>query len=158
VDSAGLTILLAELEVDCKVAIDAASKAAQRLSETTPGHLEACAYEMARLYNVMEKMFERVCEEFENHFAKRGDYHEKLLQRLSLNLEGIRPSFIPADRIQHVRELKGFRHVTRHAYDLLLRADRLAELVGVAGEVTSELPSWCAAFGQSVRAEQGWEN
>ena len=111
---------------------------------------------MARLYNVLEKMLERICEEFENHFEKRGDYHEKLIQRLTLNLAGIRPAFIPKNRIQSIRELKGFRHVTRHAYDLVLKEDRLAEIVRMGEEVARELPAWCGEFGQIVKDEQGW--
>jgi hypothetical protein len=93
-DALGLTVLLTELDADCGVVSDASEKAQMRLREDYPGHLEACAYEVARLYNVLEKMLERICEEFENHFEKRSEYHEKLIQRLALNLEGIRPAFI----------------------------------------------------------------
>ena len=156
-DAGGLTILLKEMEADCAVAQDAAQKAARRLREESPGHLEACAYELARFYNVVERMFERLCEEFENHFEKRGDFHEKLIQRLALDLEGIRPAFIPKDQMADVRELKGFRHVMRHAYDLTLRADRLAELSRIAERLASEFPVWRAGFGKRVRKEQGWD-
>jgi hypothetical protein len=156
-DAGGLTILLKELEADCAVARDAAQKAARRLREESPGHLEACAYELARFYNVVERMFERLCEEFENHFEKRGDFHEKLIQRLALDLEGIRPAFIPKDRAADVRELKGFRHVMRHAYDLTLRTDRLEELSRIAERLGAELPVWCVNFGNRVRKEQGWD-
>jgi hypothetical protein len=52
-------------------------------------------------------MFERVCEDFENHFEKRGEYHEKLIQRLSLNLEGIRPAFIPQSQIPKRSGIEG---------------------------------------------------
>jgi HepT-like protein len=156
-DSAGLTILLRELAADCEVARDAAQKAGQRVVLDSPGHLEACAYELARFFNVLENMLERVCEAFENHFEKRGDYHEKLVQRLRLDLQGIRPAFIPQNRVADVRELKGLRHVTRHAYDLTLRADRLAELARLAEQLAADLPQWCADFGSKVRAEQGWD-
>jgi len=155
-DAEGLTILLKEMEVDCNVVRDAARKAAQRVGEQSPGHLEATAYELARLYNAFERLLERVCEEFENHFEKRGDYHEKLLQRLSLSLDEIRPAFIPADRLHDLRELKGFRHVMRHAYDLALRSDRLAELARLAQRLAEELPVWCQYFGETVRLEQKW--
>lgn len=155
-DAAGLTILLKELEADCGVAADAAHKAEERLKQKSPGHLEACAYELARFYNVVERMFERLCGEFENHFEKRGDFHEKLIQRLGLDLEGIRPAFIPKERMTDVRELKGFRHIMRHAYDLVLRDDRLAELSRTAEGLATALPEWCKDFGKSVRAEQGW--
>ena len=45
-DAPGLTILLAELDADCIVVSDAANKAGLRVRETTPGHLEACAYDL----------------------------------------------------------------------------------------------------------------
>ena len=102
-------------------------------------------------------MLERICEGFENRFDKRSDYHERLLQRLSLDLEGIRPAFIPSGRASNIRELKGFRHLTRHAYDLTLRVDRLAELVRIAEQLADELPIWCAGFAAKVLSEQGWE-
>ena len=155
-DAGGLSILLKEMERDSAVARNAAQKAAQRLRENSPGHLEACAYELSRFYNVVERMFQRLCEEFENHFEKRGDFHEKLIQRLALDLDGIRPAFIPKDRIADVRELKGFRHVMRHAYELSLRLDRLTELSAIAERVAADLPAWCADFGKRVRTEQGW--
>jgi hypothetical protein len=155
-DAAGLTVLMAELEADSAVLANAASKAAQRIAETNPGHLEACAYELARVYNVFEQILERICQACENHFEKRGDYHEKLIQRLSLNLKGIRPAFIPAERVADIRELKGFRHVMRHAYDLSLRPDRLAELAAIAGRLAAELPAWRGEFAQKIRQEQGW--
>ena len=155
-DAAGLTILLKELEADCHVAHGAARNAALLQQERTSGHLEACAYELGRMYNVLERMLERLCDDFENHFEKRGDYHERLLQRLTLDLPGIRPAFLPKDQVPALRELKGFRHVIRHAYDLTLRADRLAELTHLAEQVTSALPSWCQAFEKRVRLEQGW--
>ncbi len=106
----------------------AADWARQRLSESHPAHLEACGYELHRLYNMLEKAFERVTDTFGNHFDKRGDYHERLIQRLSLDIPGVRPTFFPVPERANVRELKSFRHIFRHAYDLQLRSDRLAEL------------------------------
>jgi hypothetical protein len=143
-DAAGLTILLTELRADCAVAADAARTAAARVAEQTPGALEACAYEVGRFYNILEKMLERVCEAFENHLETRGDYHEKLLQRMALDLADLRPDFIPSKYLPDIRELKGFRHLMRHAYDLVLRADRLIELAGIAERISQQLPIWCA--------------
>jgi hypothetical protein len=157
-DAAGLTVLLKEMEADCIVAADASEKAAIRLRQDSPGHLEACAYELARFYNVLEKIFERICEAFENHLEKRGDYHERLIQRMTLDLDTIRPAFVPKDRLSDIRELKGFRHIARHAYDLTLRADRLGELARIAQDVGKELPAWCVEFRERVRAQEGWRS
>jgi hypothetical protein len=145
-----------EIEADCTVIHDAARKAQARLRDGADGRLEACAYELARLYNVLEKVLERICSDFENHFDKRGDYHERLLQRLALALPGIRPAFIPPSGLRMVRELKGFRHVVRHAYDLEFREDRLTELASLAGELAERLPEWSREFAGHIRAEQGW--
>ena len=155
-DAAGLSVLLTELNADCEVARAAATSAATRLKEGFAGSAEACAYELNRLYNVIERMLERISEDFENHFEKRGEYHERLLQRLTLDLPGIRPAFVPQGRITGLRELKGFRHLVRHAYDLTLRRDRLIELAEIAQGIAADLPSWCQEFGRKARAEHGW--
>jgi hypothetical protein len=155
-DAIGLTVLLKEIEADCAVIQEAAHKAQVRLSGSTDGRLEACAYELARLYNILEKILERICHGFENHFDKQGDYHERLIQRLALALPGIRPAFIPKDNVRAVRELKGFRHVVRHAYDLEFREERLKELAIVAELLAAQLPVWSADFGERIRDEQGW--
>lgn len=155
-DAVGLAVLLRELDADGGVVRDAAEKAALRLRDRAPGYAEACAYELARLYNTLEKMFERICEAFENNFEKRGDYHERLVQRLTLDLPGLRPAFIPSESASAVRELKGFRHVVRHAYDLQLKPERLEALASLAAGLASELPGWCEVFGGKVRDEQGW--
>jgi hypothetical protein len=155
-DAIELTVLLKEMEADCAVIQDAAHKAQVRLSESTDGRLEACAYELARLYNIVEKILERICHGFENHFEKQGDYHERLIQRLALDLPGIRPAFIPRDAVRAVRELKGFRHVVRHAYDLEFREERMKELAALAEQLAAQLPVWAADFVERVKAEQGW--
>lgn len=64
-DAVGLGILERELAADRRVLADAAGKAAERIGETHDGHLEACAYELARFYTVFERMLEGICEAFE---------------------------------------------------------------------------------------------
>src|ERR1700692_2165645 len=83
VDPAGLTILLKELQADSSVAADAASKAAIRIRQESPGHLEACAYELARFYNILEKMLERICDGFENRLEKRSSRAFFISSRIS---------------------------------------------------------------------------
>lgn len=155
-DAVGLGILERELAADRRVLADAAGKAADRISESHDGHLEACAYELARFYTVLERMLEGICEAFENHFEHHGDWHERLLTRLSLELPGLRPAFLPENAIEKLRELKRFRHLIRHAYDLTLREERLRELAQFAVEVDGALRAWCETFVSAVRREQSW--
>lgn len=155
-DAIGLGILERELAVDRRVLADAAGKAAQRIDDTHDGHLEACAYELARFYTVFERILEGICEAFENHFEHDGDWHERLLTRLSLDLPGLRPAFLPETAAEKLRELKRFRHLIRHAYDLHLRPDRLRELVEFTVEIDGAVSTWCANFLAAVRREQNW--
>lgn len=155
-DAVGLEILERELAADRRVLADAAGKASDRISETHPGHLEACAYELARFYTVFERMLENICEAFENHFERDGDWHEKILTRLSLDLPGSRPALIPESAVGDLRELKRFRHLVSHAYNSSLRQDRLRELAQFAAATSSALPTWCADFLAAVRREQNW--
>lgn len=155
-DRVGWQILGEELQSDRRVLEDAVVKARARLAHSVPGHLEACGFELHRLYNVLEKTFERICTGFENHFERRGDFHERLIERMTLALAGVRPAYLPAVERDGVRELKGFRHLFRHAYDLKLRGDRLAELVGIAERVVAAFPEWNRVFLEAVAAEQGW--
>lgn len=155
-DPIGLTVLERELAADSDVLRDAATKAAARLEERGGGHVEACAYELARFYTVLENAFERVCRAFENHIDERRDYHEQLLRRMALELPGIRPAFVSGGELAALRDLKGFRHVVRHAYDLTLQPERLSELATSAVRIAASFPAWASAFASAVRNEQGW--
>lgn len=150
-DSLGLDILLLEMREDARLLEACASLARTRLESGLPGSLEACGFELNRAYNVLEKSFERICVAFENHFEKQGNYHDRLIERVSLDIPHLRPAFLPPTERAFVRELKGFRHVFRHAYDLQLRRDRLQELVAHAEEAARRFPEWLAAFDQATR-------
>lgn len=154
-DRIGLAILEREWEADAAVLAEAARLAKERLADEHPGHLSACGYELNRFYNVLEKSFERLCAAFENHFEKSGDYHERLLERVSLDLPAIRPRFLPLESRSAVRELKSFRHFFRHAYEPILRSDRLAELVNQAQAIAVAFPEWVGTFSGAIRAELG---
>ena len=155
-DAIGLTILSRELAADCAVLTGALDNAADWIRQPGVGRLEACAYEMNRFYTVLERMLERICRSFENHLERNGNYHERLLQRLTLDIPGLRPAFLPVEALSDLSELRRFRHLVRHAYDLTLRADRLGELVEMAGRIGVALPGWCDRFASAVRLEQGW--
>lgn len=150
-DAIALQILEDELAKDAGVLAAAVRTARERLAEHAGGRLAAAGFELHRAYNVLEKTFERICEAFENHFEKRGDYHEKLIERMQLGLRGIRPAFLPGETIPSVRELKGFRHLFRHAYDLELDPDRLAAVLGHAERVAAAFPGWCETFLRAAR-------
>jgi hypothetical protein len=138
---------------DGKTMRRAAALLESRLAEPTDGRWAAAAFEINRIYNILEKAFERLCETFENHLVKTGRYHDTLIERVTLDLKGIRPAFLPAEAIRDVRELKGFRHLFRHAYDLDLDPVRVTAAADNAARCVQSFDGWCAAFLATVRSQ-----
>ena len=78
-----------------------------------------------------------------------------LIERVTLDLKGIRPAFLPADAVRDVRELKGFRHLFRHAYDLDLDPVRVTAAAENAADCVDGFDGWCRSFLETVRQRYG---
>jgi hypothetical protein len=154
-DRIALQILEDGWEQDGRAMCRAVGTLRDRLAETTDGRWAAAAFEINRIYNILEKAFERLCESFENHLEKTGRYHDVLIERVTLNLKGIRPAFLPGDAVRDVRELKGFRHLFRHAYDLDLDPVRVTAAAEIAARCVIGFDGWCRSFLEEVRRRYG---
>ena len=150
-DRIALQILEDGWEHDARVMRRAVATLESRLRESADSRWAAAAFEINRIFNIVDKAFERLCEAFENHLQKTGRYHDTLIERVTLELKGIRPAFLPADAVRDVRELKGFRHLFRHAYDLDLDPVRVTAAAEQAARVVAEFDGWCKTFLATVR-------
>lgn len=150
-DRIALQILEDGWEQDARVMERTAGILEKWLGESAESRWAAAAFEINRIYNVLKKAFERLCETFENHLEKTGRYHDTLIERVTLDLKGIRPAFLPADAVRDVRELKGFRHLFRHAYDLDLDPVRITEAADTAMRTVAHFDGWCKTFLATVR-------
>lgn len=153
-DELGLITLRDELRQDCRVAASAWELAQTRFKETTPSGLEGCAHHLARLYNVIEQMAVRIAKTFENRLEEESGWHAELIRRLSIAIEGVRPAFFPDHLRQPLRELRAFRHVFTHAYDLELDRDKIALLLKYAGQTAPALPEICESFVHNVARQE----
>ena len=68
----------------------------------------------------------------------------QLIRRLSITIPGVRPAVFGPDLVSDLQELRGFRHVVRHAYDLSLKKDKLVPLLDAAQRVATLAPAACA--------------
>jgi len=151
-DRIAIQILEDGWEHDARIMRRAVEILESRLRESAESRWAAAAFEINRIFNILEKAFERLCETFENHLEKIGRYHDTLIERVTLDLKGIRPAFLPVDVIRDVRELKGFRHLFRHAYDLDLDPVRITAAAENATRVVGQFDGWCQAFLRTVRS------
>lgn len=154
-DDIELATLARELEQDCVIATDAAATAEQRIREGTPSGYDSCAHHLARLYNVLELMGMRVAKVFENTIDNEKRWHSELIHRLTLEIGGVRPALWPENISMSLHELRAFRHVFTHAYDLRLDPDKLRLLLKYAGQVVPALESTTRDFVKSVAAMHG---
>ncbi len=154
-DDIELATLSRELRQDCAVAAAAAVLAQARIGEASPAGYEGCAHHLARLYNILEQMATRVAKVFENSIDDEKRWHSELIRRLSLDIAGVRPALWPESILQPLHELRAFRHVFTHAYDLTLDPDKLRLLLKYADQVVRELQGVTGDFIQGVAAMHG---
>ena len=145
-DDIGLTTLARELQKDGEVAADAFRLAEQRLNESTPSGWEGCAHHLARFFNIIEQMALRVAKTFENNIDDEKGWHAELIRRMTLEIPEVRPALWGEAVVQPLRELRAFRHVFTHAYELTLDPDKLRLLLKYAGIIHGKLPALIDKF------------
>ncbi|MBI4966231.1 MAG: hypothetical protein HY913_23330 [Desulfomonile tiedjei] len=85
-------------------------------------------YLLHNLYCALEDVFREVAQTFENQIEDPSRYHRELLKRMQWEIPQIRPALLTSRSYAILNELRGFRHVFRHAYEYELSADRLTQL------------------------------
>jgi hypothetical protein len=152
-DRIGIITLRAEVEDDLRVAAEAAAAASDRLRQGGASGQESCAYQFVRFFNIIEQMGLRIAKAFENHIDDERGWHAELIHRLSIAVPGVRPALYQPPVLSALRDLRGFRHVVTHAYDLELDQDRLALVLKHAAEASRLLPGMVAVFFDTVQQE-----
>jgi hypothetical protein len=91
--------------------------------------IDSAGYWMHNLYCAFEDLFKQVSAFWENNLSSDGDYHVNLLKRMMVNIKDIRPPLLFLDSYGYLNELRGFRHVFRHAYSYGLDDERVTYLI-----------------------------
>lgn len=68
-------------------------------------------------YTCLETLFLRISQYFENSLLK-NKWHSDLLDKMILNIEGIRPPVVSSKTYKNLRELMRFRHFKRYYFEL----------------------------------------
>ena len=129
-----LAIFLSEFDFQIGQIIEIYAKLRQRVPDfekQTPSKplIESAGYWLHNLYNAYEDLFKLVCGFWENNINTTGDYHINLLKRMVIAIDGIRPAMLSDACYRDLNELRGFRHVFRHAYAYGLDDERVSVLL-----------------------------
>jgi hypothetical protein len=135
---------------DCAIAANGFRQAGERGKAGEARDLEAAAYQLVRCYNALDRAGLRIARAFENQIESDSGWHAEVMRRLCLNLPGVRPEVFEQSDLAPLNELRGFRHVIVHAYDLVLNCDRIHGLLGRAAGFFDGLEQRYERFFNSV--------
>jgi hypothetical protein len=140
-DEKQLSILRSEIEYQIEIIETIFDKIADRKHyiDEVRG-LESLAYQLHNLHNLysaFEDLFLIVAKHFENTIEDESRYHIELLQRMIIDIEGVRPPLLKRETMNWLDELRAFRHVFRHAYSYELDKRKL-QLVIESAEKLNE--------------------
>ena len=97
--------------------------------KVAPESLESSGYWLHNLFCAYEDLFKIVSAFWENNIGNDGAFHRALIRRMVLTIEGVRPALLSEKSFRHLDELRGFRHVFRHAYSYGLDDERVIYLL-----------------------------
>ena len=114
---------------------------------TVPGELPreavvrslALAFELERIYTAIESLFTRVLQTLDGDVPAGHNWHAELLRAASVEVAGVRPALVSRECSAELRDLLGFRHVARHAYDVEPDGVRLEVLAERVARILPEL-------------------
>lgn len=113
-----VAVLKADVGEQIKAIDKAYRKIAARKKRYTKDEeaLDSMAYQLHNLYCAFEDLFRIIADHFENHLTDELGWHTELLKRMKIHIDGVRPALISESTYKLLDELRGFRHVFRHAY------------------------------------------
>jgi hypothetical protein len=119
----------------------------------------SAAYHLHNIYNALENSFLEISRNFENHITQPEQWHRELLEKMYLEISSVRPAVLKGSLRGVLRDMLGFRHFFRHAYDFEIDAGKLGKLMDDWRQSAPELMEAMKAFCEMLErhAEQGGE-
>jgi hypothetical protein len=81
-----------------------------------PVVFEGAAFHIHNYYSAVEDLLKIVAATFENNIADASRWHSELVDRMVMNVEGVRPRFLSSATAALLHRIRSFRHFFRHAY------------------------------------------
>jgi hypothetical protein len=116
----GFLALIAELDADVRElrrVMEHNSRAWERIQAGADDPVDwgALGFTIQTAYGILENYFLRVSKFFENSLPS-DRWHQALVERMAIEIPGLRPALLGRDALEEVRELVRFRHRLRNLY------------------------------------------
>ena len=123
----------------------------ERLAAGEAVVIEGAAFHIHNYYNAVEDLLRIVAAAFENNIQDASRWHSELIDRMTMDIERVRPRFLSDETAQLLHRLRSFRHFFRHAYRVTLDGDEIQINVGRVRQVHALLLADVAAFVAAIR-------
>jgi hypothetical protein len=90
---------------------------------------ESLALKLHNFYTGCERIFTRISEELNGGLPKSHDWHVRLLRKMTLDIDGIRPPVLSKETASILDEYRSFRHVVRNIYGFEIKMSRMKPLL-----------------------------
>ena len=119
-------------------------------SEQDEYEYAALGYTLHNLYNALESYFLRIAKYFENNLSSSG-WHRSLIERMTLDIDGVRPALFDDDFSIRVDELMRFRHLFRNLYKTPLDPQKVRFANGKARSMLEEFERYHERFDEFLK-------
>jgi hypothetical protein len=126
-------------------------RAAQMASDQ-PITVEATSFQINNYYSAVEDLCRIVATAFENNIADASRWHSELIDRMTLDVAGVRPALLSDETAQLLHRLRSFRHFFRHAYRVELDEGEVRQNLERLREVHPRLLTDVERFLAQLRA------
>ena len=104
-------------------------------------------------YNSCERIFKKIAIEMNGGYEDTEKWHKNLLYKMTIPIEGLRPSVISQELAADLDEFLAFRHLFRNIYGFELKGDRIDYLAEKFEQVSGKFEEEIRAFLSSLRKE-----
>jgi hypothetical protein len=154
-EKAGIALLEAELLAQIGEIEGIFGKIDDRKRKKDKAAMESVGYQLHNLYCAFEDLFKIVANSFENHIQDKSRYHQELLKRMTISIEGVRPGLLSHESFLLLDNLRSFRHFFRHAYSYESDERKLQIVLEDASILKKIYRKDVDVFVKRFRSEQG---
>lgn len=115
-------------------------------------YLDSLALNLHSFYNGIERIFERVAENIDEFKPGNINWHQEILNQMTLEVPNVRPALISQDLKEKLDEYRAFRHVVRNIYSHNFKVDKMKNLIESIDKIYNEIESNFQDFCKFLKA------
>ena len=117
-------------------------------------HSSAMGQGIAAVYGGLEQIMESIVNEVDDSPIKGENFHEKLIDQLSVRVEGVRERLLSDELGRLLHELRSFRHVIRHNYPGRIEHGKVLQNLDTLKKAMKLFPRDYHVLRESLEAEE----